>query len=139
MNQLSQCYVCALDSLLLYNPKKTPSDIRCEIDHAQYEIDINEAPRLFKTAWNQSVSSLTDALIHGEATWLEWRWAISPLIVSVRHVFAAAVRHQFQNDDEQLEDQDTHSDKALTLSHILTLTVIHRLTLCFSMCMSTGN
>ena len=99
LQQLSTRYVKAFNTVMLYNPGKTPVKLRVLIDEEMFRVDENEAPKIFKSAWNEAIAhTYPEATLVGDVVMDEWRWAISHSIVAVRHAFSSSIRMQFSDD-----------------------------------------
>lgn len=123
LRQLSNCYVKVFNTVMLYNPRKTPVDLRVLIDEEMFKVDENDAPEIFKLAWNEAVAgTYPAAAFEGEFVMDEWRWAITHSIIAVRNAFSTAIRIQFNDDDEGDKDyapDDNEEDHAYYCSGVV--------------------
>lgn len=103
LDAMTSHYVRVCNLVLAVSQTKTPDEVMIEIDEAQFEIEETVAPKLFVSAWNESVKSVHGAEI---TTFVEreWRWIFYPLIAACRQAFATVLRVQF--DDLNVADQD---------------------------------
>lgn len=82
MEWLSEQYVQACNTVLLYNPKEAktcPWDLKVKIDIKQSEAE-KLAPKMFAKYWNDAVKRAhPTAVISGEPKKNEWMWAMDLL------------------------------------------------------------
>ena len=111
LEQLSKIYARAFNIVMMYNPGKSAHDLTVVIDEEMYKVEDNHVSKLFKVAWNDSVSdSFPAAMISGEVVMDEWRWAIAHMVVATRHAFSSAIRLQFNEDLCSEAPQNYESD-----------------------------
>lgn len=106
LQDMSRAYIKVMNLVLAYSPKCSPTDLRCELDDAQYKVDRSEAPTLFTTAWNDAVKSLPDAPTIVCFKLCEWRWALGHLLVACKRAVAKSIRTQF--DDDPAMDENVY-------------------------------
>ena len=90
---ISEEYVKVMNIVLAYNPKIKPSDLRCDLDAAQWKVDRNLAPKEFLKFWCQATGKRISVF-----KWDEWRWLLPNLTKACRWSLSSSIRTQFDED-----------------------------------------
>lgn len=98
LENLSSKFLAAINRVLMFNPKKKPSQVKIEINDALHKVEEEWVLPLFKQAWNSIVPRLLH--IDGDCTMEEWVWVIPHLVVACRKALHGVVRSQFEDDQE---------------------------------------
>lgn len=103
LDNLSTKFIEGVNTVLLYNPKKQPKDLKIEIADKWEKLEDEFVCTLFKQAWN-SVGRTGHPLIHGACTMEEWSWILPHLVKACRRATHSVVRMQFAPDEDSDED-----------------------------------
>ena len=111
LNNLSAKFIEAVNTVLLYNPKKQSKDLKIEIADKWEKLEDEFACTLFKQAWN-FVGQTGHPLIHGACTMEEeWSWILPHLVKACRRATHSVVWMQFAPGEESDEDVEYEYDE----------------------------
>ena len=104
LESLAELHVKATNTVLAYNPKKSPEQLRVKIVSEWYTIDhSSRCAELFRKAWNDAVQDCPpDVRIEGPWDYDQWRWVVDPLVICCHRALSEVIRIQF--DDEPKAD-----------------------------------
>ena len=99
LESLSQLHVQTTNTVLAYNPKKSPEQLRVKIVSEWHAIDYSSrSAELFRKYWNDAVRDCPpDARIEGPWDYDQWRWVLDPLTICCHRAVAEVIRIQFDD------------------------------------------